>query len=45
VTVVYSAQYRVAGGPWVAVVGAVAGTTPPQRVLVVVERTALTKPA
>jgi hypothetical protein len=42
VTVVYSAQYRFAGGPWIGVVGAVIGTTPPQRVLVVVERTALT---
>lgn len=45
VTVVYSAQYRVAGGPWIGVAGAVSGTTPPQRVLVVVERTALTTPA
>lgn len=42
VTVVYSAEYRFAGGPWIAVAGAVSGTTPPQRVLVVVERTALT---
>jgi hypothetical protein len=42
VTVVYSAQYRFAGGPWIDVAGAVSGTTPPQRVLVVVERTALT---
>ena len=41
-TVVYSAEYRFAGGPWIAVTGAVSGTTPPQRVLVVVERTALT---
>jgi hypothetical protein len=45
VTVVYSAQYRFAAGPWTAVAGAVSGTTPPQRVLVVVERTALTTPA
>jgi hypothetical protein len=44
VTVIYSAEYRVAGGPWIAVAGAVSGTTPPQRVLVVVERTALTTP-
>jgi hypothetical protein len=44
VTVVYSAEYRFAGGPWVAVTGAVSGTTPQQRVLVVVERTALTTP-
>ena len=41
-TVVYSAEYRLAGGPWIAVAGAVSGATPPQRVLVVVERTALT---
>lgn len=45
VTVVYSAQYRFADGPWIGVAGAVSGTTPPQRVLVVVERTALTTPA
>lgn len=45
VTVLYSAEYRFAGGPWIAVAGAVSGTTPPQRVLVVVERTALTTPA
>jgi hypothetical protein len=45
VTVVYAAEYRFAGGPWIAVAGAVSGTTPPQRVLVVVERTALTTPA
>jgi hypothetical protein len=45
VTVVYSAQYRFAGGPWIAVAGAVSGTTPSQRVLVVVARTALTTPA
>ena len=44
-TVIYSAQYRFAGGPWIAVAGAVSRTTPPQRVLVVVERTALTTPA
>jgi hypothetical protein len=44
VTVVYSAEYRFAGGPWVAVAGAVSGTTPQQRVLVVVEKTALTTP-
>lgn len=44
VTVVYSAQYRFAGGPWTAVVGAVSGATPPQRELVVIERTALTTP-
>lgn len=45
VTVVYSAQYRFARGPWTAVAGAVSSTTPPQRVLIVVERTALTTPA
>ncbi len=45
VTVVYSAEYRFAGGAWIGVAGAVSGTTPPQRVLVVVERTALTTPA
>ena len=45
VTVVYSAQYRFADGPWIGVAGAVSDTTPPQRVLVVVERTALTTPA
>lgn len=45
VTVVYSAEYRFAGGPWIGVAGAVSGTTPPQRVLVVVERTALTTAA
>ncbi|RIX28763.1 hypothetical protein [Amnibacterium setariae] len=45
VTVVYSAEYRFADGPWITVAGAVSGTTPPQRVLVVVERTALTTPA
>jgi hypothetical protein len=45
VTVVYSAQYRLADGPWISVTGAVSGTTPPQRVLVVAERTALTTPA
>lgn len=44
VTVVYSAEYRFADGPWTAVAGAVSGSTPPQRVLVVVERTALTRP-
>ncbi|MBW4042393.1 MAG: hypothetical protein HIU86_09745 [Acidobacteria bacterium] len=44
VTVVYTAEYRFAGGPWIAVAGAVTGTTPQQRVLVVVERTALTTP-
>lgn len=42
VTVIYSAEYRFAGGPWIGVSGAVSGTTPPQRVLVVVEKTALT---
>ena len=41
-SVEYSAEYRFAGGPWIAVTGAVSGTTPPQRMLVVVERTALT---
>ncbi len=45
VTVIYSAEYRFAGGPWIGVAGAVSGTTPPHRVLVVVERTALTTPA
>jgi len=42
VTVVYSAEYRFGGGAWIGVAGAVSGTTPPQRELVVVERTALT---
>lgn len=42
VTVVWSAEYRFAVGPWTAVAGAVSGATPPRRVLVVVERTALT---
>jgi len=43
-TVVYSARYRFAGGPWIGVTGAVSASTPPQRVLVVAERTALTRP-
>ncbi|WP_133767490.1 hypothetical protein [Amnibacterium kyonggiense] len=43
-SVVYSAQYRFAGGPWIGVAGAVSASTPPQRVLVVAERTALTRP-
>ena len=42
VTVVYSAAYRVGGGDWQAVAGAVTGTTPPVRTLVVHEATALT---
>jgi len=45
VTVVYSAQYRFANGAWTPVAGAVSAATPPRRVLVVVERTALTTPA
>lgn len=44
ITVVYSAEYRLGTGAWTAVAGAVSGTTPPQRVLVVAERTALTAP-
>ena len=45
VTIVYAAAYRFADGPWTDVAGAVSGTTAPQRVLVVVERTALTAAA
>ena len=44
VAVLHSAEYRFAGGTWIAVAGAVSGTTPQQRVLVVVERTGLTTP-
>lgn len=44
VTVFYSAEYRFAGGPWIAIDGAVAGQAPPVRELVVVERTVLTAP-
>lgn len=43
-SVVYSAQYRFADGPWIGVTGAVSASTPPERVLVVAERTALTRP-
>ncbi|MGT2425207.1 hypothetical protein [Amnibacterium kyonggiense] len=43
-TVVYSGEYRFADGPWTRVAGAVAAGTPPQRMLVVAERTALTRP-
>lgn len=43
-TAVYTAAYRFADGPWIGVSGAVSGSTPPQRVLVVTERTALTRP-
>ena len=42
VSVVYSAEYRVGAGPWLGVVGAVTGQTPPARVLVVTEHTVLT---
>lgn len=42
VAVVYSAAYRFAGGEWMPVDGAVSASTPPQRELVVAERTALT---
>lgn len=42
VAVVYSAEYRVGDGGWTAVAGAVTGTAPPMRVLVVHERTVLT---
>jgi hypothetical protein len=45
VEVVYSAEYRVGAGPWLPVVGAVTGTTPPRSMLVVTERTVLTPPA
>ncbi|MDQ1512595.1 MAG: hypothetical protein QOC59_437, partial [Microbacteriaceae bacterium] len=40
--VVYSAAYRIGGGPWSPVVGAVFGRTPSARMLVVTERTVLT---
>ncbi len=42
VTVLYAAEYRLAGGPWTGIDGAVIDTTPPIRTLVVRERTALT---
>ena len=42
VAVVYSAEYRIGEGEWTAVAGAVTGTAPPMRVLVVRERTVLT---
>lgn len=42
VEVVYSAEYRVGGGEWLPVVGAVFGSTPAARMLVVTERTVLT---
>lgn len=45
VEVVYSAEYRVGTGPWLPVVGAVVGATPPHPMLVVTERTVLTPPA
>ncbi|WP_375388066.1 hypothetical protein [uncultured Amnibacterium sp.] len=44
VTVVYAAEYRFGDGGFTAIAGAVSGTTPPERMLVVVERTALTTP-
>ncbi|HEV7622972.1 MAG TPA: hypothetical protein VGO26_02470 [Amnibacterium sp.] len=45
VEVVYSAEYRVGAGPWLPVVGAVTGTSPPTPMLVVTERTVLTPPS
>ena len=42
VTVYWSAEYRFAGGPWIAVAGAVAGEAPTVELLVVRERTVLT---
>ncbi|MFD1720087.1 hypothetical protein [Amnibacterium endophyticum] len=42
VIVYWSAEYRFAGGAWVPVAGAVASTSPQQRMLVVKERTVLT---
>jgi hypothetical protein len=45
VQVIYSAEYRVGAGPWLPVVGAVTGSTPPRSMLVVTERTVLTPPA
>lgn len=45
VTVLYSADYRIDGGVWVPIDGAVAGDTPPTPVLVVKERTVLTAAA
>jgi len=44
VEVLYSAEYQVGDGPWLPVVGAVTGTTPPAPMLVVTERTVLTPP-
>lgn len=44
VTVLYAAAYRVGGGDWTGIDGAVVGTTPPIRTLVVHERTALVSP-
>lgn len=45
VEVLYSAEYQVGTGPWLPVVGAVTGTTPPAPMLVVTERTVLTPPS
>ena len=45
VEVVYAAEFRVGAGPWLPVLGAVTGITPPASVLVVTERTVLTPPA
>jgi hypothetical protein len=44
VEVLYSAEYRVGAGPWLPVLGAVTGATPPMPMLVVTERTVLTPP-
>ena len=41
VTVLYGAEYRLADGAWTGIDGAVTGTTPPLRTVVVRERTAL----
>jgi hypothetical protein len=45
VEVLYSAEYQVGAGPWLPVVGAVTGSTPPAPMLVVTERTVLTPPS
>lgn len=42
VTVIWSAEYRIASGPWTAVAGAVSSSTPDVDLLVVKERTVLT---
>lgn len=42
VTVIWSAEYRFAGGDWIPVVGAVSNASPQTRMLVVKERTVLT---